>query len=292
MSETESELSEDELNSLLSDLENKAAEGGGPAGGVESDDEDIEGFLKELDESAGSDAKAAVKTKSADAKREAELDAKFAELDDLEPANLPANMDDEEETVEGDADDADGEVTKSEDESADSKDGEGVSKKRKFALAALKVLSISLPSILLIWVLGAFLGNWVSAAWLIAIVSVSFSLAVPALARHYVKKGKYMWWAIGLSLALVAALVAPMPRQAGNALQKYGHWPASFVAEVAGWDLDHPIVDGASFFSEQIGGIVPGANELDGKQLGTQHDLDVPITEQPEQPDEPAPTEP
>ena len=285
MSETESELSDDELDSLLSDLESKADGGAGSQGadvGDEQASEDIEAYLKSLEESEDADSEP-VETKTT------ELDAKFAELDDLEPANLPAKTGEDEAAADDDTaskqDKAKGTDVAKKDQTDESSDGETASKKKKYGLAALKILAVSLPSLLFIWVLGAFLGNWVSAAWLIAIVSVSFALAIPFVLRHYVKKGKYMWWAIGSSLILLAALVAPMPGQAGNAIQKYGHWPASVVAELAGWDLDAPIVDASSVVSEQIGSLLPGATDgLEGKQLGTDHDLDVPISEQPEAP--------
>jgi hypothetical protein len=287
MSETESELNDDELDSLLSDLESRA-DGGSQAASPDIDDdeasEDIEAFLKELEESEASGSNEPVQAKTAE--RDSELDAKFAELDDLDPSDLPAKTDDAKSARDPDKSgtsesDDEGEVAKADDSKKDEASAEGTSKK-KFGIAALKVLAVSFPSLLFVWVLGAFLGNWVSAAWLIGIISVSFALAIPFLLRHYVKKGKYMWWAIGSSIALLAALVAPMPGQAGNALQKYGHWPASVVAEVAGWDLDSPIVDATSVVSEQIGSLLPGAAELEGKQLGTDHDLDVPVAEQPE----------
>jgi hypothetical protein len=286
MSDTESELNDDELDSLLSDLESKASGGKGTAVDVDDDEasEDIEAFLKSLDESEGNGGAPSAPTKTAEKERDDELDAKFAELEDLEPANLPARDED------GDATASKKKQSKKDDKAVEKKeDGEAseeaISKRKKYGLAALKILAISLPSMLFIWVLGAFLGNWVSAAWLIAIISVTFGLGMPAVARHYVKKGKYMWWAIGSSIVLVAALTAPMPGAAGNAIQKYGHWPVSFVAEVAGWDVDNPIVKGSSLLSEQIGSFLPGAAEdLEGKQLGTEHDLDVPIAEQPEAP--------
>ncbi|MGM0555160.1 MAG: hypothetical protein ACQEVA_02175 [Myxococcota bacterium] len=293
MSDTESELSDDELDSLLSDLESKAS-GSGSKASVSVDDEeaneDIEAFLANLDESEGAGEASSAPAKTADRDRDAELDAKFAELGDLEPANLPAKTEEKDASA---AKSGKGEDEKGKDkkggkavasgDSEDASEDKPVSKRRKYGLAALKVLAVSLPSLLFIWVLGAFLGNWVSAAWLIAIVSVVFGLGVPAVARHYVKKGKYMWWAIGSSILLVAALTVPMPGQAGNAIQKYGHWPVSFVAEVVGWDVDNPIVKGSSLLSEQIGSWLPGAAEdLEGKQLGTEHELDVPIAEQPE----------
>lgn len=298
MSDEKKELSDGELDDLLKDLESKA---GGRAGakadtGGGEDDEDIEAFLARL-ESSEVEASGTKGVKTATAERDAELDAQFAELaaqrDDL-PARKKHKRDEAAPAKRGD-EDAKVPTKKGEGGEGEEKGGggeEGASWRRRLGLGALKVACVSLPSVLLVWMLGAYLAQWVSAGWLVAAVAVAVALGVPAVGQRVVKRGRYMWWAIGSSVVLVAALVAPMPALAGNALQKYGHWPVSFIGELAGWEVDSPVIKGASVFSEQVGSWLPGAAaDLEGKQLGTQHDLDVPIAQDPP-PEEAPPVEP
>lgn len=295
----EDELNENELDSLLADLESRA--GGGQstsASSSEDDDEDLEAFLNRLEsEESSSSPPAKVATKERD-----DLDAQFAELDNLAPDDLPAKID-----KKGKKDKKKSKKEKSKKDKKSSTavakaDGEATgdetpSRGARIAKIGLKWAAFALPVVVLTWVLGAFLANWISAGWLIAIVAMTFALGVPALAKHFAKRGKFSWWAAGLGVALTVALTAPMPQTAGETMTRYGHWPASAVADVAGWEVDNALVQINSSVAGLVGGLLYSGAELAPNQLGTEHPLeptDAPEASAPDTPDAPAtePTEP
>ncbi len=277
MSEENEELSEQELNSLLADLESRAGSGGASSGSAASgadDDEDLEAFLKRLDAEDSASPKADV----AEAERDEELDKRFAELDNLQPDDLPArpvetapsSKKSKKKSKKSKKKSKKTEATPEGDEAAEGADKPSVG--ARLAKATAKFLVLALPVVALVWVLGAFLASWISAGWLIAIVAVVFALAVPAVASRVLKKGKFAWWAAGCGLLLTVALIAPMPHKAGQALARYGHWPASTVSELAGWKVDNGLVQLNSGLAGVIGGILsPGATGPN--ELGTEHSL-------------------
>ena len=111
-----------------------------------------------------------------------------------------------------------------------------------------------------------------------AAVALVFALGLPALANHFVNQGKYSWWAAGLGLVLTIGLSAPMPQTAGEALTKYGHWPATTVAELADWAPDGNLVGINNFVASTVGGLLhPGDVEVEGpKKLGSEEALGAP----------------
>lgn len=285
MSENEDELNENELNALLADLETRAGGGGGSASAssTDDDDEDLEAFLSRL-ESEDSSASSPAKKQVATDERDDDLAAQFAELDNLQPDDLPAKP---AETAPAESKEAKkakkakkkkGKKGKESTEVA-KKDGEAAneapSKGAVVAKVAAKWLVLALPVVAFTWMLGAFLAQWVSAGWLILGVALLVALGVPALVNHFVKKGKFSWWAAGIGLALTVALTAPMPQQAGEALSRYGHWPASTVADVAGWDVSESTLVGINAgMAELVGGLLHPGQAPVASELGTDHPID------------------
>lgn len=289
MSENEEELNEKELNSLLADLESRADSGGGGSASSSDDDEDLEAFLARLESeepSSGGSKKVATKEKDDD------LDARFAELDNLQPDDLPATTPDkkskkakkkESKKKESKKGEESTDLAKSDGEAGEAGD-QAPSKGAVVAKVAAKWLLMALPVLVLTWVVGAFLANWVSAGWLIAAVALVFALGVPALASHFVKKGKFAWWAAGAGVLLTVALTAPMPQTAGETLTRYGHWPASAVTDLAGWEADNTLVGINATVAGWVGGLLY-TGEVAPAELGTDHPLDpdaAPTTETPE----------
>ncbi len=280
MSDQENEMSEDELNSLLADLESRADAGGGAQAGAGDDDEDLEAYLARLEAeepSTSGGQKAGGNRKVASAERDDELDARFAELDNLQPDDLPATTPDKKAKKKADKK-AKKAGKKKEKQKAEGEEAgeEGRSRGARFAVAALKVLAVALPVAVFAWVLGSFLANWVSAGWLIAIMALIFALGMPLLVSRYVKKGKFAWWAAGIGVLLTVALTAPMPETAGETLRDYGHWPATTVGELAGWEADNTLVQINAGVAGALGGLLytPQAGEAEGPlELGTEHSL-------------------
>lgn len=234
-------LSDDELNSLLADLEGRAGTssgGGGGKSGGEADDEDIEAFLADLEgeEDGGggggskkstASAKATQKTAQKTAqKAEAGPDLSDLGLDD----QVPAKQEDKggKPAAPGGDEGRKGEQTGG---------GKGGGKALGYALVAGKWLAYALPVGLLWWVVGAYLAQWVSAGWLIFLVAGVFTFGVPFGAYRASKnRGKFRWWLAGASVLMLLALTLPMTEAAGEVMVSYGHWPSTTVADMAGWE--------------------------------------------------------
>ena len=279
MSENEDELNENELDALLADLESRSGGDGGNASAStsEDDDEDLEAFLSRLESEEDSKSAASADKKVATDERDEELDAQFAELDNLQPDDLPAKPAETAPEKKGKKDKKDKKDKKKKKKSTTEGEAgeEGASKGAVVAKVAAKWLVLALPVVALTWVLGAFLAQWVSAGWLIAVVALLVALGIPALVNHFVKKGKFSWWAAGIGLALTVGLTAPMPDQAGEALSRYGHWPASTVADIAGWGTaDSTLVGINAGMAELVGGLLHPGQAPVASELGTDHPID------------------
>lgn len=147
----------------------------------------------------------------------------------------------------------------------------------RFAMWALKSAIFFTPVLLLWWIVGAYTSTIVTQGWLVAILATLVAFVVPMLPRFGLGKGRYAWWAFGIGVLGLAALVAPMPSRTGRALMVYGHWPTSTVAQLAGWRADHLAVRGTASAAALIGrqvqalGVPSGADALEPepKILGT-----------------------
>lgn len=257
------DLSDEELDSLIGDLEGK--EGGSASGSAE--DVDMDSLMEEAD--AGDVDVSTDGPAATDLAEELPEDLPEPDLSDLEDGDqVPAEAEstsaaksgdeaagdespDPEELFGGEsgAPEEKSEASKSE-PSADkqkkqsgvkdgsgttgSPDAEGIAWGR-WALFGAKWFGYALPIVALVWLVGAYLGQWVRAGWLVGAVAGGFALGVPAiLYRLAGERGKFRWWFAGSSLVLVVGLVAPLQKEAGNVLAQYGHWPGVAAEEIAG----------------------------------------------------------
>ncbi len=258
-------LSDSEYDALLRDLEGRASSGGGSKADVDDDIGDIDSFLAELD--AGDSSPSKPKGKSTATKDDDDaLAREFAALEQNGELTAPKKAD-KRPVKEGKKKGA-----KPAKKAAPKEGEEGApSRGKKIALATVKTVLWFAPAVVLLWVMGAYLGQWISAGWLIAVVAAIFVFAVPAVLNRWVKRGTYRPWLLGYSLVLIVLLVAPMPHVAGENVASYGHWPASVVAEISGAESDTAFVRSAASASESLGAwIAPGADPgWQARELGT-----------------------
>lgn len=315
MAKKDEELSDKELGSLLSDLSSRAdtqpksAKPSAPRADAQEDDgEDIEAFLKSLE---GDDYQAPEpEAQTAVAEKDDPFEAQFAELDAIQPDDLPAKAESakrgakkgskkkqdkkgkkkkksrRERAAEKKAQKA---RAKAEKQKAKEQVNAEQSRAKKLLKKTAKAALIALPALLFSWVLGAYLGNLISAGWLIAILSLLLAFGLPLLVVRLTKRGKYVWWTLGLGIAMTLALLAPMPNTTADTLTRYGHWPATALTEVAGWQPDNALVQFNAAASKLLGGVLgSGAAGSGGpRELGTTHTL---YGVEPAQPDAPGPS--
>lgn len=251
--------------------------------------EDIEAFLRSLEEAdapdAAPDAAAGGSRPVATAQDTSDLDARFAALDDLVPDELPAKQ-----KKEPAKEKKDGKKKKSRKERAAEKKAakkKAKQEKRKaketaaaeqpawkrFAKASGMWALMALPMLIFVWILGSFMAHVISAAWLVAFLMIIVAVGLPLLVANLAKRGKVAWWAAGLGVLLTILLVAPMPQTAGNSLTHYGHWPASAVGEVASWQPDNGLANVGAAVSGVLGSAL-GADASGAMKLGTMDRLD------------------
>ena len=259
--------------------------------------EDIEAFLAELEDGAaqraGSDVPAAEPDPFADA---------FAELDELHGDEVEQELAAKYEAPEPVAPPAPREATPAptlpqpgeleepeEQESAaqaapEEADPAGKKKKKKkkvavvesqqapsigIVLGTLKWTFLLLPVMLLWWVVGAFLGTWISTGWIIALIATSIAFVLPLVLWLVTKRGRWVYWASALGVVALMGILAPFPGAAGEKIAHYGHWPATTVAQLAGWEADHMVpaigAFGGQFLGEQLqqlAGVAPEVQEV------------------------------
>ena len=265
MSDDNNELSDEEYDALLRDLEGRAADGGSAAGGGEdldsdADMADIDAFLSDIESEAESKSKTTTATRDDDD----DLAREFSALE--EKGELTAPADKKQSSAKKKK-----KTKKKKKKSSDKEKTGERSRGAQIALTGLLAAIWVIPALVFWWVLGAYLGLWVSAAWLVALVSAGVVFGLPAAARRLVKRGNYRRWLLGVSLVATVALVAPMPNTAGEQLSSYGHWPSSVIAEVTGADADIGVVRTHAAAAGWLGELV--ATEQDpqweARQLGT-----------------------
>ena len=233
MSEDDKEMSDEELNSLLSDLESKADQGGGPSAEESMDDEDIESFLADLEADDSEPSSGGSKpSKTADVEQQGP-DLSDLGMDDQVPAETAEDADGSDRT-------SGGEMKKGgAGEQKEASDSSGSpSRNWRWALKGGLWLVYALPVLVFGWLLGAYLGTWVSAGWLILIMSSLVTAGIPfGLYRAAGSRGKFRWWLSAASLLLTLGLTVPMADSAGEALVEHGHWPATAISEISGGGL-------------------------------------------------------
>lgn len=123
----------------------------------------------------------------------------------------------------------------------------------KFFMGTVKFSIFFIPAMLCWWLIGAYSARFFETGWITAILATLVAFILPAIARFGLGRGKYGWWALGIAVVIVGALVGGLPRQSGESLAKYGHWPVSTVAQLAKWKADATTVTLTAKAAEMIG---------------------------------------
>ena len=278
MADEKDELSDEEYDALLRDLTGRS-DSGASAGGDEGgeDIEDIDAFLRDIEAQSGDDTGG---TTTATRDADDDLAREFAALQEKGELTAP-----EKEEPKKSSKEAKKKVKKARKdrkkkarrekkagESEDQQGGEGErSRGAEVAIKAAVVAAWSVPAVIFWWLLGTYLGTWISAAWLIGLVGAGFVFGTPLVLKKAVKRGEYRYWMLGLSLVATVALIAPMPNVAGSQMSHYGHWPASVVAEITGASADSGLVRAQASATGWLGSLVATAEEpnWEARQLGT-----------------------
>ncbi len=309
----QSGMSDDELESMLSDLENQEGSG-------DFEDEDVDGVLSELEQDLES-SDAPQRDREEPDLETPELAAEAQDMDDElgdldldglggddnlpveggEGAEVAADADNSPDPSSGESSNAGASTSKEQSQRAEQSSGtradaasdpsspqstqeestssetageadDEPSRVLQWGLDALKWGGLALPSVALWWVVGAYLGQWVSAGWLITIVATAFVLGAPAALyqtadRFLENRGRFRWWLLGFGVVMTALLVAPMADAAGAALTQYGHWPAQTIAELTGLSAEGSLVGLNEWFGETVGGWL-NAGAGDAMSLG------------------------
>lgn len=269
---SDEDLSDEELDALINDLEGRSEDGGSSSADLDGempDDEELQALL-EGDEPEPSSSPKPTETKVAEPEQGAEeVGPDLSDLDledelpvegeptspEPEPEPTPDKEPSKKEpSKEVSTPEADRKEPASEPSGESDESGRpGILKILPYVTLAGKWTAYALPILAMWWVLGAYLAQWISAGWLIAVVATLFVVAIPkAMYDAADRRGKFRWWIAGASLVLTAALVAPMPESAGTVLTHYGHWPASTIVEATGGD-GGMLVDASSAAGEWFG---------------------------------------
>lgn len=209
----EQQLSDEELDSLLQELEQKADGSGQGESQPTKEAEPEEIDLSELEESLD-------QTDSPPAKHESEETSPATEQEPNDsPAVEPTDRASDTQTSTGSRPPA---IQK------------GRNAAFKSGMQGLRLAAVVVPTLLAWWVLGSYLGNWISAGWLIALVSGAVIFGLPVGLNRFAKKGTFGAWLGGTGLVILLGLVVPVPTQTGGVIGMYGHWPASTVSDELG----------------------------------------------------------
>ncbi len=295
-------MADNETDALLKDLESRASS---PKQSASKDEggEDIEAFLRSLEgddyvapPAAPEPKSPAVKTKTATSAPEPAT-PKAAPDAPMQKAEKPAKPDRHAEKAARNAEKAAEKEAKAAAKQAKAAEkvaaAEAAKAKKAEAMASgeltgpqkvarvAKWSAVVVPLTAAWWLLGAYLSTWVSAGWLVLILATAVVFGLPGALLLGVKKGRYIWWTAGTAALITVGLVAPLPEASSNALMRYGHWPTSALAEVAGLDASSPLMRANAAIGEWVGGwIFPKADDdRIPRKLGTQEPLnpdDVP----------------
>jgi hypothetical protein len=245
------ELTAEESQALLNSLNARAA-GAAPPAAEDGPDEDLEAYLASLesdDAPAAEPAQAAAKPAQPDPFADA-----FSQLEAEHGHAVVAPPPREIKAPEAKTPDKPAEAPQAKKPAPDKKTEaakprvRAVEKvrSRQFILAtsALKLALLLAPALLTWWIAGALLSRWVGTGWIIAVVATLVAF-VPGIALKLgTHKGRALWWTCGVGVLSSAAALVGLPQHTGQALIRYGHWPASTIAQLAQWDADHLVVRG------------------------------------------------
>ena len=115
----------------------------------------------------------------------------------------------------------------------------------RFAMWSLGTGALLTPSMLWGWLVGALAATWISTGWLLAIVATVAMMALPLAARYGTGRWRVKGWMALMGVLGLGLVLGLAPERSAQALSARGHWAASAVAQLAGWDADHVIVRGA-----------------------------------------------
>lgn len=121
------------------------------------------------------------------------------------------------------------------------------------AMALVKWSLILTPVITAVWLAGALLGSFLSTGWMILLATLLPAILLPLGLKLLLKRGRWWYFAVPLSLLFVAALLFLAPLASGKAAAYYGHWPSSAVSQLADAQPDNAIVRSHAFVTESIG---------------------------------------
>lgn len=149
-----------------------------------------------------------------------------------------------------------------------------------FTMGLLKWSTIMMPVLLASWLVGAFVGEYLATGWAILLIALLPLLLVPLILKMVLKRGRWWYFALPLSLLTLGALVGLSPGGAGTAMSYYGHWPVSTVSQLAGMEPDNAFVRSNAYVSEFVGTQVRGLDatapqnkDLLARALGTDTEL-------------------
>ncbi len=261
MSDDNNELSDEEYDALLRDLEGRSGSAGegSEGGGAGEDIGDIDAFLSELD--ADAESKSTGQTTTAEP--DDDLAGEFAALEEKGELTAAPKAKKKQKKKK--------KKKKQENEAGESAQKDSSRGKKQVALKVAKTVFWFSPAVVLWWILGVYLGQWVAAGWLIALVSTMIVFSMPVVLKKIAKRGSYRPWVFGASLVATIALVAPMPNTAGENVASYGHWPSTVIAEVVGAQSDAGIVTAHAAAAGWLGDqIAPeDLSQWEPRQLGT-----------------------
>ncbi len=260
---SEEEMTEAESAAFLRDLESRSKSKAKAA--VEDDGEDVEAFLKRLE---ADEAKASAKSSAPKTKVKDPFEDEFAALKEAPVAEMVKTPEPEQKK------DDKAKADKGKDDKKAKKDvrsvERGSSDGLKRAGQILKWITVLVPALVAIWLVGAFVAQWVSAGWLVALVALVGVLGVPGALRVATNRGGFAWWLAGFSIFACVGLTVPMTTTASSVVVHYGHWPASVLASAAGWDANHFTVRASQWTSEKLAGLVAPEVVGVGLRLGTE----------------------
>lgn len=274
MSDDNNELSDEEYDALLRDLEGRSASSGGDSGseGGGEDIGDIDAFLSEIEADAESRSQSKTKTDE----RDDDLANEFAALEQKGELSAPSKKEKKSKRKKKKKKKKDKSKKEAKKGATATSTEEGAAEQESssdahVAFRAAKTALWFAPAVVLWWVLGVYLGQWVSAGWLIALVSAMVVFGAPVLLKKVAKRGRYRPWLLGASVVATLALVAPMPDRAGENMADYGHWPSTMIAELIGAHSDAGIVTTHAAAAGWLGDLIAPSElgQREARQLGT-----------------------
>jgi hypothetical protein len=232
----EEELSDDELDSLIADLEEKSQQGD-----VEPSDISTENLEDELGDISVDEPPEPTEPDAAPS----------------EPA--PSSSDSEPKEV------ASSSADKSDAESSDPSGPPVVERRLKpsitntFKVAKIVVGSATVASAF--WLFGSLIAEWITAGWLIAAFSLLVIGGASTATRLGVKKLSFGTWLSLWSLLVGVILVLPLASTSIDRLAEHGHWPATTAVSLTGGAPTHSLVRANNRFARETARLWSGEGE-------------------------------